>query len=207
MSVHPAVNQIAPNEPSEPPPGEFENPELPVELLPHADQVAWQPLPLRYRTRLQTARGIVVVFVAALLTGLHWVPDLLEAPWREMWMSFALGAGVAAWAALLLAWPIWMVARRGYVLRDKDILFKSGVFWQSVKAVPFNRVQHAVTGSTPLDRRFGLANLTVFTAGGSGGDLRIAGLEQDTAERLRAHIVDRLDDAAAATSAPPAPQA
>lgn len=187
-----------------PPATDFANPVLPVRQLPQAEGVAWLPLPRRYRVRLQTARGLVVVLVCALAVGLHWVPDLREAPWRELWMSAALAAALAAWAAAMLAWPAWAVARRGYVVRDKDILYKSGVFWQSVKAVPFNRVQHAVTGSTPLDRRFRLANLTVFTAGGSGGDLRINGLEAETAEWLRVTIVGRLGDAAAQEPVPAA---
>ena len=175
---------------------EFANPVLPVGQLPQAEGVAWLALPRRYRLRLQTARGLVVVLVCALAVGLHWVPDLREAPWRELWMSLALAAALAVWAAALLAWPAWVVASRGYVVRDKDILYRSGVFWRSVKAVPFNRVQHAVTGSTPLDRRFRLANLTVFTAGGSG-DLRINGLEAETAEWLRVTIVGRLGEPAA----------
>ena len=82
--------------------------------------------------------------------------------------------------------------KRGFALRDQDIVYKHGVLWRSVKAVPFNRVQHAATGSGPLDRRFGLATLTVFTAGGSGGDLRVPGLNRDLAERLRGYIVDRV---------------
>lgn len=180
--------------------GAFVNPELPVALLPRVDHVDWQPLPRRYRTRLQAMRALVVVLACALAASLHWLPWLTDAPWREWWMSALLAAGLAAWAAALLAWQAWVVARRGYALRERDILFKTGVFWQSVKAVPFSRVQHAVTGSTPLDRQFGLANLTVYTAGGGGGDLRIAGLERDTAERLRRHIVDRLGDAGAAAA-------
>ena len=179
-------------------PGDFVNPELPVAQLPRAAHVAWQALPTRYRTRLQVARAAAVVLACGLAVGVHWLPDVRDAPWREWWMSALLAAALAVWAAALLAWPAWAVARRGYVLRDKDILYKSGVFWQSVHAVPFNRVQHAETGSTPLDRRFRLANLTVYTAGGSGGDLRIAGLERETAERLRVHIVGRLDDGEAA---------
>lgn len=186
------------------PPAEFANPALPIGQLPQAEGVAWQPLPKRYRLRLQTARGLVVVLVCAVAVGLHWVPDLRDAAWREAWMSAALAGALALFAAAMLAWPVWVVARRGYVVRDKDILYKSGVFWQSVKAVPFNRVQHAVTGSTPLDRRFQLANLTVFTAGGSGGDLRISGLEAETAEWLRAAIVGRLGDATAPEPAPAA---
>lgn len=196
---------------SVPPPAEFANPALPIGQLPQAESVAWQPLPKGYRLRLQTARGLVVMLVCGLAIGLHWVPDLREAAWREAWMSAALAGALLLFAAAMLAWPVLVVARRGYVVRDKDILYKSGVFWQSVKAVPFNRVQHAVTGSTPLDRRFQLANLTVFTAGGSGGDLRIAGLKAETAEWLRVTIVGRLGDAAvpepasaAVDAAPPA---
>ncbi|MDH3749467.1 MAG: PH domain-containing protein, partial [Gammaproteobacteria bacterium] len=80
----------------------------------------------------------------------------------------------------------------GYVIRSKDIVFKSGVFWRSVTAVPFNRVQHVETNNTPLDRKFGLANLQIFTAGGSGGDLSISGLGADVAERLRIYILDKV---------------
>ncbi|MYJ74979.1 MAG: PH domain-containing protein, partial [Gammaproteobacteria bacterium] len=54
---------------------------------------------------------------------------------------------------------------------------------------------HAETGSGPMDRRFGLARLTVFTAGSAGGDLRIDGLGVDLAEQLRRYIVGRLTDA------------
>jgi len=78
------------------------------------------------------------------------------------------------------------------VVRDKDIVFRSGVIWRSVTAVPFNRVQHVETSSTPLDRKFDLANLQVFTAGGSGGDLRISGLGADTAEQMRVYILGKV---------------
>ena len=86
-------------------------------------------------------------------------------------------------ASRALVWPLLDVPRRGYVVRDKDLVYKAGVLWRSVKAVPYNRVQHAETASGPLDRRYGLARLTVFTAGGSGGDLRVDGLSSDVAER------------------------
>jgi len=84
------------------------------------------------------------------------------------------------------------VPRRGYVVRDKDIVFKSGVIWRSVTAIPFNRVQHVETSNTPLDRKFGLANLQIFTAGGAGGDLKISGLGADIAEQLRVYILDKV---------------
>ena len=90
---------------------------------------------------------------------------------------------------------------RGYVVRDKDLLYKTGVLWRSVQAFPFNRVQHTKLASTPLDRRFGLASLAVFPAGAVAGQ-RIRGLGRETAERLRVYVSKRIEaEAAAAASA------
>ena len=82
--------------------------------------------------------------------------------------------------------------RRGYVVRDKDIVFRSGVLWRSVTAIPFNRIQHVETSHTPLDRKFDVAALQLFTAGGTGGDLNIAGLATATAERMRIYILEKV---------------
>jgi membrane protein YdbS with pleckstrin-like domain len=43
-----------------------------------------------------------------------------------------------------------------------------------------------------MDRKFGIANLKIFTAGGSGGDLQILGLSLDTAEQLRVYILEKV---------------
>jgi membrane protein YdbS with pleckstrin-like domain len=66
------------------------------------------------------------------------------------------------------------------------------VFWHTVTAIPFNRIQHVEKSSTPLDRRFGIATLQLFTAGGSGGDLKIHGLSAEVAENLRVFILDKV---------------
>ncbi|MBK9736302.1 MAG: PH domain-containing protein [Saprospiraceae bacterium] len=76
----------------------------------------------------------------------------------------------------------------GYGLRQKDILFKSGMWFRSVIVVPFNRVQHCEINQGPIDRMFGLVELSLFTAGGSSSDLHIPGLSQETAARLKQFI-------------------
>ena len=78
------------------------------------------------------------------------------------------------------------------MVRDKDVLFRKGVVWQSVTAVPFNRIQHVETSSTPFDRKFDLATLQLFTAGGSSGDLKIDGLGKDIAEQLRIFVLEKV---------------
>ena len=92
----------------------------------------------------------------------------------------------------LFAWPLVSVPKKGYAIRERDIIYKSGVFWRTVTAIPFNRIQHVEKSSTPLDRRFQLASLQIFTAGGSGGDLKIHGLSAKKTEKLRFFILEKI---------------
>jgi len=62
-----------------------------------------------------------------------------------------------------------------------------------VSTVPFVRVQHARIRQGPVQRRFGLATLEINSA---GPDLRIQGLAGDTADRLKALVVERAGDLA-----------
>jgi len=170
----------------------FENPEVALESLPSADALDWlalDPAFVRCQQTKALLRWVVVAVVAAVASGLGLV---FETPTIELEPILAGWAVIVVAASRAVLWPLLDVPRRGYVVRDKDLVYKVGVVWRSVKAVPYNRVQHAETASGPVDRRFALARLTVFTAGGSGGDLRIDGLSSDVAERLRAHIATKL---------------
>ena len=173
----------------------FVNPEIPLDSLPRVEHVDWRALHARFVRCLQVKWLVAAVIPLGLLGGLYALL-VYEFGLPGVWTAIAAALLACAWIALCLTWPLVAVPRRGYAVRDKDILFKSGVWWQSVQVVPFNRVQHAVRGSGPVERRFGLASLTVYTAGGGTGDLRIVGLGEDVAERLRVYIVSKLGDAA-----------
>ena len=170
----------------------FSNHEVDVNTLPSADAVAWRRLDRAYVPRMLLSRLLRLAWLIPLLAGVNYVL------WEEDQLTWLPSGGlVAAWiaigllAARSLLWPVISVRHMGYALRERDILYKSGVLWRKVVVKPFNRVQHATTGSGPIDRRFGLAHLGVFTAGSPAGDV-IDGLAEDVAERLRAHIVDKL---------------
>jgi membrane protein YdbS with pleckstrin-like domain len=163
----------------------FENLEVTVDDLPHADTVDWQPLDPNLK-KLQQLQGALLVLGAAIpLAFISVVAGIPLVPALAVWSAW-----MAAMAAVLV-WPAIALPKRGYVVRDKDMLFKKGVIWRSVTAVPFNRIQHVETSSTPLDRKFGVATLQLFTAGGSGGDLKIDGLAAATAEQLRVFILQK----------------
>lgn len=188
------------SEPVEPEaPAGFFNLEVPLEDLPDAETVDWIPLHPRFARRLQVGAAIrSIVYVAAAGAFQMAVSPRNRAAIAESlpWLPALLWTALGAFCVCSIAWPLVAVPRRGYVVRDKDLLYKSGVLWRSVKAFPFNRVQHTKLHSTPLDRRFGLASLSVFPAGGGLGN-HVRGLGRETAERLRLYISERIESAAA----------
>jgi uncharacterized protein len=163
----------------------FENAEIAVDALPSAEALDWQGLSSRYVRRLQAqvllsaALGVVAVLTLTV------APLDVDVPVGAAWALLAVGTVFG------VAWPPISIPRKGYAIRERDLVYRSGVVWRSENAIPFNRVQHVETGSTPLDRAFGLATLHLYTAGGSGSDLRIHGLPADVAERLRLFVLEQ----------------
>jgi membrane protein YdbS with pleckstrin-like domain len=165
----------------------FENPEITLDRLPSADDVEWRSLSPRYIRRLQVQSLITMSVAVAGLVVLQAAP----LPITGRWLFGAAWLLISAGAVAGVCWPLLAVPRKGFAIRDRDILYRSGVLWRSITAVPFNRVQHVETSSTPLDRHFELAALQLFTAGGTGGDLKIRGMPADAAESLRLFILEK----------------
>ncbi|MCT2085265.1 PH domain-containing protein [Microbacterium enclense] len=77
----------------------------------------------------------------------------------------------------------------GYQLRRDDLVFRRGILWQRVVAVPYGRMQLVDITHGPLDRGFGIAQLKLVTAAASTG-VTIPGLTQGAAEQLRDTLID-----------------
>lgn len=164
----------------------FENAEISIAELPRVADVEWQRLHPRYARQLAVPRVVTLATILIALIVLLLVPGVVLLPGIVLWPVYLAIGGA------FLAWPWIAVPRIGYAVRDRDVVYKAGIIIRSITAVPFNRIQHVETSNTPLDRRFGTASLQLFTAGGSGGDLRISGLPAETAERLRAFILGKI---------------
>ena len=77
-----------------------------------------------------------------------------------------------------------------------------GVYWRTITNVPRSRVQHTDVSQGPLERRFGLGTLVIYTAGTSHSKVNVSGLAFDVARRIRAHLLP--DDQSDAVSTSPA---
>lgn len=95
------------------------------------------------------------------------------------------GVVLVVQAASAVIWPALEYERLRYALREHDVLLQEGVLFRSWSAVPYTRIQHVDTRQGPVERALGLTSLYVYTASGMGADLRIPGLAEAEAARLR----------------------
>lgn len=81
--------------------------------------------------------------------------------------------------------------RKQYALRERDILYQSGLLWRQKTIIPFNRIQHAEVTQGPIQRMFGLSVLRIFTAGGSSSDMNIPGIILPEAHNIKNFILGK----------------
>ena len=91
---------------------------------------------------------------------------------------------MARYVFLARTWRSW-----GYVEREDDLYITHGVWFRTLTAVPYGRMQLVEVQSGPVDRSFGLASVTLKTASPST-DASIPGLEPDEASRLRDRLTE-----------------
>lgn len=77
----------------------------------------------------------------------------------------------------------------GYQLREDDLLFRRGIMFERVIAVPYGRLQLVDVTRGPLLRAMGLATLKFVTASAATG-VNLPGLPETEAEALRDRLVE-----------------
>ncbi|HEY8317899.1 MAG TPA: PH domain-containing protein [Amnibacterium sp.] len=81
----------------------------------------------------------------------------------------------------------------GYVLRDDDLVFRRGILFSRLVAVPYGRMQLVDVNRGPVARLLGLAELRFVTAAATS-DVTIRGLPEPTAARLRDQLVEAAEE-------------
>lgn len=82
--------------------------------------------------------------------------------------------------------------KRSYGIRTYDLIYRNGVLSTKTTIIPFNRIQHVAVNEGFLSRYYGLAQLQIFTAGGSSSDMKISGLSKDEAEKIKEKILSKI---------------
>lgn len=109
---------------------------------------------------------------------------------RLLWLHAALAAATAVGAALsVIVVPLWRYRVHRWEISPQAVFTRTGWWVQEHRIAPISRVQTVDTYRGPLDRLFGLANVTVTTAS-SAGAVRIIALDADVADRVVAQLTD-----------------
>lgn len=171
----------------------FSNIPINIAELPRAEEVPLQPLHPAYLTVLRIEWLITAAILIGGLTALFIFSD-------KLWQGS--GRYTLPSAVFLFLSVYYFLQEKGfpyhaYAVREKDVLYQKGWLVRSLKACPYNRIQNCTVQSGPLERRWGLATLKLFTAGSSGADMRISGLTQEEADNLRQAILTRIQPHAA----------
>lgn len=141
----------------------------------------WHQISPRYVTSqfVQNAIIIVLVAIAAVVAA---------TAFDQSWVWIPAGAFIAIDLITLIVLPRQARAL-GYMLRADDVVFRRGILWQRMVAVPYGRMQLVDITQGPLDRVFGLSQLKMVTAAAATG-VQIPGLTQAAAEALRDTLIE-----------------
>lgn len=173
---------------------------------PHASEDEPEVVPPEGEEHAVDPRSIVV----SRLVGMAWICGIALVQYIVILIVWAAGpisttalmwlsaGGVLLFGALLALaykWPELHHRHLRYRVDDRGVRIRRGVLWRKVISIPTSRVQHTDVSQGPVQRRYQLATLTVYTAGTEGASISLEGLEQAVARRLRDHLLpDHGDD-------------
>ncbi|MBL8892564.1 MAG: PH domain-containing protein [Planctomycetaceae bacterium] len=86
-------------------------------------------------------------------------------------------------------WPPISHRHVRWKLDEIGLEIQRGVYWQKTLSVPLARLQHADLTQGPIQRQWGLAKLTVHTAGTENASVELDGLAYETAVELRDRLL------------------
>ena len=100
----------------------------------------------------------------------------------------------AGWATLFVISILLVNAQfkiKAFGMRERDIMYRTGLIWRKTTTIPFNRIQHSEIKEGPISKRYGLCTLNVYTAGGAQSDMKIPGLLKEEGVRIKDFITGK----------------
>jgi len=132
------------------------------------------------------ALGAAIPWIVLALAQVVWfVVD------HRMWWLNAAAAVLTFFCVVVFVGvvPLWRFRVHRWDVSSDAVYTRSGWLVQERRIAPISRVQTVDTERGPLDRLFGLSNVTVTTAS-SAGAVRIVALDSDVADRVVAQLTD-----------------
>jgi membrane protein YdbS with pleckstrin-like domain len=166
----------------------FSNEAIDIGLLPQYQSVPLEPLHPKYWKVIVLNICITLLLLVSAATSIF----VFNIEARSYIVYGAIG--IVAFGAFLFLIFRLSFKRRGLAIRERDIIYSSGVLSAKTTIVPFNRIQHVALNEGVFSRMYKLGTLEVFTAGGATGNVKIHGLDIDQANKIKELLAKRLDN-------------
>ena len=167
----------------------FENNKILAQDLPNYETVAATVLDKKHYWVVLISTFIVFSFISVgLMLCFYFFNFLKSMPYKQ-----------AAAIAYFSFWGLYVVyswigfKRKSYCYRTHDVIYNFGVFHKTTVLIPFNRIQHIALHQGLFSRKFGLASLQFYTAGGSTTDISIPGMPLEIAKSFKETISDKIE--------------
>jgi membrane protein YdbS with pleckstrin-like domain len=157
----------------------FSNEPIDISSLPNFQEVQLDPMHPDYWKVIVLNICISLIFIVAVTT----VFFLLNEEIRP-YIIYASLIIIAFGAFLFVIFKL-SFQRRGLAVREKDIIYRSGILSSKTTIVPFNRIQHVALNEGIFSRMYRLGALEVYTAGGATGNIKIHGMAIEQANRIK----------------------
>ncbi len=132
------------------------------------------------------------VTTSRIASGLGLLPFLIGAGILESAQLLAIGSIIVPvlvlYAYIAFVIPARKYLRWGYAMGADRLRIVRGYMFYRDTVVPFGRIQHIDVQQGPIDRRYGLATLTVHTAGNHNSTVALPGLLHEDALSMREAI-------------------
>ncbi len=165
----------------------FQNNPIDLTTLPQLEHIQMKSLSPAYLKVSYLGTTIFFIMLAIILMAVRF--------FAEFDIPFRVELGIVGGWLLLLVLSLWHTYEdfqiQGFAIRERDLTYRSGVFFRSTTVIPYNRIQHAEVKQGPIERRFNLQRLEIYSAGGDGSDLYIPGLPGNRADQLKDYIIEK----------------
>lgn len=168
----------------------FTNETLNLNSLPKFEEVSFSPLHKNYIKVVYINIAITLLIFAVGIGVLLYFNEELQNT-----LSYSIsGISYLVFALIIFFSSIASVKKRGFAVREKDILYKRGLISTTTTMIPFNRIQHVAMHEGAFSRIFDLAQIQIFTAGGNSSDIKISGIEKEKAENIKELLMQKIQN-------------
>jgi membrane protein YdbS with pleckstrin-like domain len=140
------------------------------------------------------SRAIVTAITSVLLIGGDYfltakLQVLKGAP--SVYVNVGIGIIISLMILNTIVYPSLEYKQWRYIITKDKVEFSEGIYWTKTVVIPIVRVQHIKINQGPINRKFNLADLQIYTAGGIH---KIPNIEMEKADEISNFLKDKVKE-------------